>query len=160
VANGGPSDARSVEIDDLLSPGLSGATYAGSGDPASHPYASPPALGDVEAGGPRIVTITAHVGANVPKDSTRANPARGASSTDDPNSGNDTSAVVDTHVSTEAAVADLKVADTSTVVAGTHVTYTITVSNTGPSDAQAVSLADALDSSLTAATYCTGAGCD
>ena len=42
---------------------------------------------------------------------------------------------------------------TATVIAGNQLTYTITVTNNGPSDAQGVSLADSLDLALTGETW-------
>ena len=45
------------------------------------------------------------------------------------------------------------------MIAGNQLTYTITVSNAGPSDAQSVSLFDNLPSQLQNPTYCIGSGC-
>jgi uncharacterized repeat protein (TIGR01451 family) len=45
------------------------------------------------------------------------------------------------------------------VIAGQALTYTVTVGNQGPSDAQSVSLSDTLPPDLTGAQYCLGSGC-
>src|SRR5262249_28813649 len=151
VVNGGPSDAQAVEVADALPAGLSSPTYSvDGGGPAT--YTGTVALGTVAAGATHTIVGSAHVNANVPNGTTLLNQAAVSSTTSDPQAANDTSGTTDTLVSTKADVADLKVADTSTVVAGEHVTYTITVTNAGPSDAQAVQLSDVLDSSLSDAT--------
>jgi uncharacterized repeat protein (TIGR01451 family) len=59
--------------------------------------------------------------------------------------------------------ADLSITKTDSpdpVVAGNDLTYTITVSNAGPSDAQNVQVTDVLPSELTGAKFCVTAGCD
>ena len=56
----------------------------------------------------------------------------------------------------QADLADLKAA-AQTAIAGDSLTYTITVTNNGPSDAAAVSLNDPLDSHLNGAVYCVDA---
>src|SRR5205823_270274 len=58
--------------------------------------------------------------------------------------------------------ADLSIAKSNTpdpVTAGQSLTYTIVVTNNGPSDAQNVQVTDALPSQLTGATYCDTTGC-
>ena len=57
-------------------------------------------------------------------------------------------------ITTHADVADLKVAAARRSIAGRRSTYTITVTNNGPSDAQSVTLTDTLDPHLTGAKYC------
>ena len=63
-----------------------------------------------------------------------------------------TATAVSVVIETHADLADLKSA-VATVIAGDTLTYTITVTNIGPSDAQGVSLADTLDSHLTNPTW-------
>src|SRR5213075_2446506 len=46
-----------------------------------------------------------------------------------------------------------------TVIAGNELTFTITATNIGPSDAQGVHVDDTLDSHLNAPVYCLGSGC-
>src|SRR4029079_10282306 len=75
-------------------------------------------------------------------------------------SGND-SATSTTTVNRSADVADLQVESTDPVIAGTAMSYTITITNAGPSDAENVVLGDTLPTQFDAstATYCIGTGC-
>src|SRR5262249_55807465 len=68
-----------------------------------------------------------------------------------PNLGNNVSSTS----TTVQALADLSVAKTgpATVTAGTNATYTITVSNGGPSDAQTVALSDAVPANTTFVSF-------
>src|SRR6267142_1805545 len=77
------------------------------------------------------------------------NTAHAESTPPDGNSANDTAGPVTTLVVTEA---DLVVAKTDTpdpVVAGNNITYTITVNNGGPSDAQTVVMEDMVPTGTT-----------
>src|SRR5439155_13751784 len=115
-------------------------------------------LGTIAAGGSRTILITATDASSTPDGSTISNTASASSSTTDPTSANN-SATATTSVVARADLADLKVDNPDPVIAGNTLTYTLTVTNNGPSDAQSVSLSDALDSHLTGAKYCLGSGC-
>src|SRR5439155_982812 len=107
----------------------------------------PPTGGTLPAGGSQTFTLVANVNSNVPAGTTLTNTANGSTTTADPdptnNSADSTSTVV--------ASADLQVTKTgpASVTAGTNVTYTITFNNAGPSDAQNVTLSDALPAGTT-----------
>ena len=131
VTNNGPSDAQDVQVADVLPTGTSGATYSIDGGSSSS-YSSPLSLGTLAAGASHSITIVATVNANVPNG--RAFEYRVVSSSTTEVDGSDNSSgPVLTTVQTRAEVADLKVAESSHVVAGTDVHYTITVHNAGPS---------------------------
>src|SRR5205085_6642726 len=75
----------------------------------------------------------------------------------DPTSGNDTA----TTTTTTQTAADLVVTKTDSpdpVVAGNNITYTINVQNNGPSDAQTVTLTDAIPANTTFVSTTTPAG--
>jgi uncharacterized repeat protein (TIGR01451 family) len=92
--------------------------------------------------------IVVHANSSDTPGSTITNTAKVGSSTFDPNSGNNSSTVMTT---VTAAQADLSVTKSGpmTVTAGTNLTYTITVKDNGPSDAQGVSLTDMVPSGTT-----------
>ena len=75
--------------------------------------------------------------------STSTNTAVFTSTSTDPNPGDNTS-TVDTPVTTSADLATTKVASSETVIAGGETSFTITVTNEGPSVARGVTLTDTL----------------
>jgi uncharacterized repeat protein (TIGR01451 family)/LPXTG-motif cell wall-anchored protein len=139
VTNLGPSAADSVTVLDLLPSGLTPVSADGPGwtctitgqqvacdRPALQPAAS------------RTITITADVGQTVLDGSVLTNTATVSTTTpgDDPDNNTDTA---DVTVDAEADLALTKVTDpaSTTVIAGERATWTIAVSNAGPSAAQA-----------------------
>jgi uncharacterized protein (TIGR03118 family) len=146
LSNNGPSDAPSVSLSDTLPAGLtlvseqqtSGPRFTpgGQGNVAEFSIASLP------AGGSASFTILARVNSSVAEGTTLTNTPSVAPGTTDPNSANNSQAVT----TTVHAQADLAVTKTgpTTATAGTDITYTITLNNNGPSDAQGVTLADSL----------------
>jgi uncharacterized repeat protein (TIGR01451 family) len=136
VTNAGPSDAAGVSLDDPTPPGL---TFVSATAPCAGGF--PCALGDVASGASVTVNVTYLVPAAYTGPNPIVNIATVTSPTADPNPG-DNSATASTPVT--APTADLSVTKTgpATVVPGANVAYTITVTNGGPNDADAVSLAD------------------
>ena len=146
VSNAGPSDAQSVSLADVLDGNLTGAQYKiGAG--SFSPYTSPVALGTIAAGGSATVTIQATVNPSTASGTDIANQASASSPTDagSPRASN----TVHTTVQTNAVLSVTKSDGVSTVTAGTSTTYTIVVSNAGPSDAQSVVLTDTLPAANT-----------
>jgi uncharacterized repeat protein (TIGR01451 family) len=139
VTNNGPSDAQAVTLVDSPGSGLTLVTLN---------HVSGPANGStLPAGGTETYTAVVTVNSGDVNGSTVTNTATVSSTTSDPNSTNNTSSVT----STVAAGADVAVAKTgpANVAAGSTVTYSITVTNNGPTDAQAVTLVDTPGSGLT-----------
>ncbi len=152
VANAGPSMITGAPVADVMPPALSGATWSctatagsvcggvgGAGDIA--------ATVDLLAGGVATFTVTATIDAaftgTLTNTATVAMPGPGVDPTPGNNIAVDTTDVV--------AVADLSVTKTDGVVSevpGTAVSYTIVVSNAGPSDVVGASVSDVMPVSL------------
>ena len=147
VTNIGPSGAENVQLSDPLPTGTSfvsqsqtgGAdlfTLGRTGNTITNTIASLP------AGATATFQIVARVSAGQPAFSMLGNTASIIAATDDPNSNNNSSTAT-TAVTTSA---DLVVTKTSpaSVTAGSNLTYTLSVTNNGPSDAASISLTDTL----------------
>src|SRR5262249_53017603 len=104
--------------------------------------------------------VVVHVNANVANGSTTSNTATVTSTATDGTPGNN-SATATTTVNTQADLAVTKTASpTPSVIAGNNITYTINFVNKGPSDAQTVTVTDAVPANCTfiSATVTTGTG--
>jgi uncharacterized repeat protein (TIGR01451 family) len=139
VANNGPSDAQDVSVNDPLPAG----TSFGSATPSQGTCDATVscALGTINSGA--SVTIALVVDVDPAVAGVITNTATASSTTADPDPGNN----VGTAATTVAAPPSADVAVTKTdspdpVTAGNNITYTITVTNNGPSDAPSVTLAD------------------
>jgi uncharacterized repeat protein (TIGR01451 family) len=155
VMNGGPNDAQSVTLSDALPPGTTFVSEAQTAGPAF--TCTNPAVGGTGAvsctlttlanGASATFTIVYKVGASVSNGTTITNTANVTSTTPDPNSANNTSSSTSTVTNS----ADVSVTKTgpATINAGNNITYTVSVMNSGPNDAQSVTLTDALPAGTT-----------
>jgi uncharacterized repeat protein (TIGR01451 family) len=150
VANAGPSPAANVVLKDTLpagiaivsvTPGPGNTCTPGVPGDANQPLTCN--LGSIASGASEVVGLTVKVLPNTPKNTILHNNANVSSSTNDSNTGNNnasTSTVVDT-------LADLSISKTSDAdqyKPNTTITYHVTVTNSGPSDAQNVQVVDTL----------------
>ena len=147
--NAGPSDAQDAVVTDELP---SGTTFV-SAAPASAGCTAVAqqvtcSLGTLPAGATAPpITIVASVQASTPS-GTITNTATVSSVTPDPDLTNNTSSA-STTVAASADVAITKSASSSTFSGGQAASYTLTATNNGPSNAQAVTVTDRLPSGLT-----------
>jgi len=165
--NKGPTAVTGATVADTLTAGLSNATwtatYSGGSTGPTSGTGSINATVDLVNGGAATFRITATADADFPLNQTLTNTATvtGPGGVPDPNPDNNTATVT----STPAALTDLSVTKTdgqTQYVPGKPVTYTITVSNAGPSFASQAAVVDTLDpaiiSSATWSAVFTGTG--
>jgi uncharacterized repeat protein (TIGR01451 family) len=150
VTNSGPQAAQNVQMTDMVP---AGTAFVSESHPSGWTFSFiagtvTESTGTLTIGASATFTIVVHAAVTDPVGSTITNTANVSSSTFDPNTGNNSSTVMTT---VTAASADLSVLKTgpTTVTAGTNLTYTITVRDNGPSDAQNVSLTDAVPAGTT-----------
>ena len=153
--NKGPTAVTGATVSDMLPAHLSGATwtatYSGGSTGPTSGTGSINATVDLVNGGAAVFRITATADANFPLDQVLTNTATvvGPGGVPDPNPDNNTSTVT----STPAALTDLSVTKTdgqTQYVPGQQITYTITVSNAGPSFASQAAVDDTLDPAIIA----------
>jgi uncharacterized repeat protein (TIGR01451 family) len=156
VTNAGPSIARTVQLSDTLPTGFTATGMSPSVGTCTLATKSC-ALGDVAVGAGSAATVTVTGSFVASATGSVTNSATASSATPDSAAGNNTGAVI----STLAPSADLKVtkaASPTAAVAGSPLTYTITVENLGPSVAKNVNLTETLPSGFTATSLSSTAG--
>lgn len=161
VANSGPSHAASVTLSNAIP---ANTTFVSLASAAGWSCTTPAvgATGNVNcsitsfAPPPAVFTLVVNVDAGATAASISST-ATVASATPDPNSGNE-SATATTPLSASADVSVTNVAAPLSVTAGSNLTYTITVSNAGPSTAANVSLSNAIPAATTFTSLTSAAG--
>jgi uncharacterized repeat protein (TIGR01451 family) len=158
VDSTGPSDALNVMVNDMVPAGTTFVSASAGGSYDSGTNTVTWSLGTVAASDAAdVLTFTVKVESS--RTTGLTNTATVASDTDDPDGANN-SASEATDVITQADVTVTKTDSPDPVVVLEDLTYTVTVTNSGPSDASSVSLTDTLPAQLSGAKYCVGAGCD
>jgi len=146
VYNHGPSDAQNVRVTDTLPVSVTFSSASGACANAGGGVVTC-TLASLAAGASTSFTITVTVNPNVEPGASLENRAIVRSSTPDANTFNN-SATADTSI-VGAADVELSKAGPSTVTAGNQLTYTIVVTNHGPSAAQSVDVKDSLPQGVT-----------
>ena len=146
VTNSGPQTADGVVVSDTLPAGV---TLVSTGGCAEDPVGVPTCtLGSIAAMGMAQYTVTVTVNSDVAGGTVLTNMVGVSALTAESNPGNET-ASEGTTVQAQADLSITKTDDVDPVIAGNDVTYTIAVSNAGPSDATGVVVTDMLPAGLT-----------
>ncbi len=156
LTNNGPNGADSVSLTDTVPANTTFVSFTQNTGPSF--TISAPAVGgtgtitatvaSLPSGGSATFTFVVNVGASVPNGTIITNTAMATSATTDPTAGNN-SATATTTVMPQADLSITKSDSPDPIVTGQNVTYTLTVSNAGPSDSTGVTVTDTLPANLT-----------
>lgn len=155
ISNAGPDAAQNVILRDNVPAGLTGVEFSLNQGATWQPWSGSVNLGTLAAGGQIVVllrgTVTAAASASI------LNTAVVSSDTPDPDPFNNTD-TNQTDVGTVADLAVTKSAQPTLAVPGERLTYTITVTNLGPANAENVTLFDAIPPELSAVEFSVDGG--
>jgi uncharacterized repeat protein (TIGR01451 family) len=161
VVNAGPSQATGVVVTDTLDPNLA---FVSSAPPICTAAGQDVtcALGDLAAAGQQTVELTTRLAPGAAPGTVITNASTVESATADLNPADNVTAPVSSPPVTAAADLFLTKAPPSSLLAGTESSWTIEVTNNGPSAAQDVVVSDTLDPALSFVSstppICTAAG--
>jgi uncharacterized repeat protein (TIGR01451 family) len=162
AANAGPSNAPGTTIADTFVAVLTGVTWTCTG--AGGGTCTAAGAGDINdaanlpAGGSVTYTVNATISPDATGTLVNTATATGSGSITDPVPGNN-SATDTNSLTPQADVAITKTDGQTTAIPGTTITYTIVVSNSGPSNAPTVTITDTFPTTLLGVTWtCAGAG--
>ncbi|MFO1062305.1 MAG: SdrD B-like domain-containing protein [Pirellulales bacterium] len=147
VTNAGPSTATNVSVTDVLPSGVtfvSATPSQGTANNASGTITG--SLGTLNSGSSATIAVVVTVNSNAP---TSLSNTATVTATETDTDTSDNSATQTTTVNQQLDVAITKVDTPDPVVAGNNITYTLTVTNNGPSDASTVTVTDSLPTGLT-----------
>ena len=150
VTNAGPSNATNVSWTDTLPAGTTFVSETQTSGPTFNCTTGATvscSIATLLPAASATFSVVAHVASSVANASIISNTAVITATTPDPNPGNNSSNV-NTTVNTSADPSIAKTAPAA-AAAGTNMTYTVTVTNAGPSDATNVSWTDTLPASTT-----------
>ncbi|HZE72443.1 MAG TPA: DUF4394 domain-containing protein, partial [Pyrinomonadaceae bacterium] len=165
IANGGPGDAQNVTLSDVIPAGTTFVSFSQTTGPA-FTLTTPPVGGtgtvlavisNFANGATATFSLVLNISSSVPNGTVISNTASIASSNTDPNGANNAG----TQTTTVNAIADLSITKTDfpdPVAPADDLTYTITLDNAGPSDAQNVQVSDTIPADTTFVSFTAPAG--
>lgn len=145
VKNAGPSDAQNVLLSEAVPPSILNPEYSTDGGVTWLSWTGSLPLGTMATGAVKTVLLRGTVSPSAT--GTLATTATVASTTPDPNLANNTSSNT-APITVSADIGVVKTSMPNPASPGAPITYTLTVTNLGPSDAQSVLVTDAVASSL------------
>jgi uncharacterized repeat protein (TIGR01451 family) len=157
VTNNGPNQATSATVSDTLPAGTTLVSATASQGTCSGTTTVTCSLGAINAAASATVTIIVLVTSSA--SSTLTNTATVSGAPTDPDTANN-SATATTTVSGSADLAVTKSDSPDPVTAGEDITYSITLNNEGPSDAQSVTLSDVIPAGTTFVSFTQDSGPD
>ncbi len=157
VSNFGPADAQNVVLTDTIPLEITGAEFSEDRGSTFSPWTGNLVIGTLLNGETRDILIRGTVSPTAA--GIISNTATVTSTTPDPNPSNNTSTVdVEVLAPVVADVSVVKTASPNPVMAGELLTYTINVTNFGPSSAENVVLTDVISPEITGAEFSTNGG--
>ena len=144
ATNSGPSAATGVQVTDLLPAGLTYVSSTTSGVTTYIPGTGVWNIGALANGANATLTITATVNTSAATTNTAT---KTAEDQPDPGAGNNSASATVTGQAADIAIS--KIVSNSTPNFGTNVTFTVTATNNGPSNATGVQVTDLLPAGLT-----------
>jgi uncharacterized repeat protein (TIGR01451 family) len=165
ITNAGPTAAQNFVLTDALPTGSTFVSISGgAANPDTFFYTQSGSTltvtsSSIAAGNTDTLTIVVSAPSNLANGANFSDTASVSSATFDPNTANNTATVTGSIVNTPPS-ADLAVTDTgpTTSTEGANLTYTVTVTNNGPSAATSVVLTDTLGSNLKFVSATAGQG--
>lgn len=153
ITNNGPSEATNVVITDTLPASVAFASASGfcSSQPNNQVRCTYANIASDSAGAPAIITVTVNPAAP----NLITNTASVTGNEFDPNTNNNT-ATITTTVNRLVNLSITKTGSANPVTAGNSLTYTLTVANSGPSQASGVIITDTLPAGVTFAAASSG----
>ena len=155
VSNAGPADAQNVVLTDAIPPEIVGPEFSVDGGVTFNPWPGSFNIGTLLNGETSTILIRGTVAASA--SGIISNTAEVTSTTPDPNPDNNTS-TVDIEVNALADISVIKTGSPNPVISGETLTYTIDVSNFGPSLAENVTLSDVIPPEIIGAEFSTDGG--
>lgn len=157
ATNNGPSDANGVSVADTFPSILSGVTFTSvaAGGATGNTAAGSGNINDtlnMPAGSSVTYTVNATIDADATGELTNTATVTAPEGVTDPTPGNNSATDTDT-LTPEADLSITKTDGATDEVPGTSITYTITVTNNGPSDDPSVSVADTFPGTLQGVTF-------
>ena len=162
ASNSGPSDATGATVADTLPATITGAVWtcvgAGGGTCTGSGSGNINDTVNLPVGASVTYTLTGTVSASATGTLSNTATVTAPVGVTDPNPGNNSATDTDT-LTPQADLAITKTDGQASATPGTPITYTITASNSGPSDATGATVTDTLPATITGATWtCAGAG--